>query len=392
MSVLARFEAVTKRYRRGRERGNLRAALPGAPGNRVLGETMTALDNVSLELCEGDALGVIGPNGAGKSTLLKLLARVIAPTSGRVTGAGRVASLLDLGAGFHPDLTGIENAEVAAALLGMNRAEFRRKWDDIVAFAGIEPFLDTPVKRYSTGMRARLGFALASHVDASVLAVDEVLAVGDAEFQNRCYERCRHLLAEGVGMVLVSHNLWVVAQVCTRVLRLDRGRVVDEGPPLAVIERYTGSAVGEAPRLGASPVVVDGLVVDPPIVDPCCAVEVQTVLHCHEPVPAGLVTLSVIAPGGYTISEERVVGGTVAMATPGVWRLRGQLNSLPFTGRFTLAVSALEVEGRPPLSRATTVLDVAGPVSTAPRLVLDTTWSIARIDADGRDCASPPAG
>jgi hypothetical protein len=167
--------------------------------------------------------------------------------------------------------------------------------------------------------------------------------------------------------------------------------VVDEGPPLAVIERYAGSAVGDAPRLGRSPVVLEGLVLDPPVVDPLCGLEVRVVLHCREPMRAGIVTLSVIAPSGYVISEERIVGGTEAMATPGTWRLRGRLHSLPFAGRFTLALSALEVEGRPPLSRATAVLDVAGPVSPTPRLVLGSTWSVARIDADDHERAPLPA-
>src|SRR5262245_54819536 len=187
-------------------------------------EEFWALKDVSFEVKRGEVLGIIGRNGAGKSTLLKILSRITEPSEGRVTIAGRVASLLEVGTGFHPELTGRENIYLNGAILGMTRAEIRRKFNQIVAFAEVERFLDTPVKRYSSGMYVRLAFAVAAHLDPEILLVDEVLAVGDAEFQRRCLGKMGEVARGGRTVLFVSHNMAAVQSLCTRAMLLSEGR------------------------------------------------------------------------------------------------------------------------------------------------------------------------
>jgi len=189
------------------------------------GETIFALKDVSFTVEQGETLGIIGRNGAGKSTLLKILSRVTAPTSGRVKVKGRIASLLEVGTGFHQDLTGRENIYLNGAILGMTRQEVRRKLDEIVDFAEIEKFIDTPVKRYSSGMYVRLAFAVAAHLDPEILVVDEVLAVGDAEFQKKCLGKMGDVALEGRTVLFVSHNMGAINQLCPNCLLLQRGEV-----------------------------------------------------------------------------------------------------------------------------------------------------------------------
>jgi len=197
-----------------------------------------ALRDVSFDVPHGEALGLIGGNGAGKSTLLKLLTRITAPTTGRATIQGRVGSLLEVGTGFHPDLTGRENVFLNGAILGMHREEVVRKFDEIVAFAEVERFIDTPVKRYSSGMYLRLAFAVAAHLEPEVLLVDEVLAVGDAAFQAKCLGKMSDVTAEGRTVVFVSHNLDAIQRLCPRAVLLDGGRVVDAGRSDEVVRGY----------------------------------------------------------------------------------------------------------------------------------------------------------
>jgi len=208
----------------------------------VLGDTVEefwALKDVSFEVKRGEVLGVIGRNGAGKSTLLKILSRITEPTRGRVTLRGRVASLLEVGTGFHPELTGRENIFLNGAILGMTRAEIKQKFDEIVAFAEVEKFLDTPVKHYSSGMYVRLAFAVAAHLEPEVLIVDEVLAVGDAEFQRKCLGKMEEVSRRGGRTVLfVSHNMGVVTSLCPRVIWLDHGSAERDGSARAVIDDY----------------------------------------------------------------------------------------------------------------------------------------------------------
>lgn len=213
--------------------------------NRQSREEFWALKDVSFDVMSGDRVGIIGRNGAGKSTLLKLLSRITEPTTGRITLRGRVASLLEVGTGFHPELTGRENIFLNGAILGMSRAEVRHKFDEIVDFAGVEKFLDTPVKRYSSGMYVRLAFAVAAHLEPEILIVDEVLAVGDAEFQKKCLEKMKDTGKEGQTVLFVSHNMNAVQQLCDRVILMRKGGIfVDDANTLSVISRYIRGEAG----------------------------------------------------------------------------------------------------------------------------------------------------
>ncbi len=194
------------------------------------GEPFTALDGLSFDVEEGQVMGVIGRNGAGKSTLLKILARILAPTSGRVELAGNVGSLLEVGTGFHSDLSGRENIYLSAALLGMKEREIRKRFDAIVDFSGVEAFIDTPVKRYSSGMYMRLAFSVAAYLEPKILLVDEVLAVGDVEFQKKCVQRLNNLGQNGQTVLFVSHNMPAVARICRQGIWIDGGKLAREGP------------------------------------------------------------------------------------------------------------------------------------------------------------------
>ena len=197
-----------------------------------------AVDGVSFEVMPGEVMGIIGPNGAGKSTLLAILSRIIEPTSGRADLYGRVASLLEVGTGFHPDLSGRENIYLNGAILGMRRREIDARFDEIVAFAEIERFIDTAVKRYSSGMYVRLAFAVAAHLDPEILIVDEVLAVGDASFQKKCLGKIDDVTRGGRTVLFVSHNLGMVTNLCERAILLDGGRIQMSGPAAEVVDYY----------------------------------------------------------------------------------------------------------------------------------------------------------
>jgi lipopolysaccharide transport system ATP-binding protein len=204
-------------------------------------EGVWALDDIFLEIKAGDVLGIIGHNGAGKSTLLKILSRITAPTSGQVRVRGRIASLLEVGTGFHPELTGRENIYLNGAILGMSKAEISRKFDEIVAFADVEKFIDTPVKRYSSGMYVRLAFAVAAHLEHEILVVDEVLAVGDIAFQERCLGKMGEISKSGRTVLFVSHNLQSIWSLCPQAIWLDRGKLRAAGPSQEVINDYRDS-------------------------------------------------------------------------------------------------------------------------------------------------------
>ena len=204
-------------------------------------EEFWALKDVNFEIQRGDVVGIIGRNGAGKSTLLKVLSRIIEPTTGRITLRGRVASLLEVGTGFHPELTGRENIFLNGAILGMRKSEIHAKFDEIVAFAEIDKFLDTPVKRYSSGMYVRLAFAVAAHLEPEILIVDEVLAVGDLDFQKKCLGKMKDVSGHGRTVLFVSHNMTAVSSLCDRALLLKAGKVIQDGSAAEVIEGYLGS-------------------------------------------------------------------------------------------------------------------------------------------------------
>ncbi len=199
---------------------------------------MWALRNVSFQVREGEALGIVGHNGAGKTTILKLLSSITAPTRGEITIRGRLAALVEVSSGFHPELTGMENIYLHGAMLGMRRSEIRRKLDSIVEFSGVGRYIEVPVKRYSSGMYVRLGFAIAAHLDPDILLLDEVLAVGDAAFQAKCLDRITELRKDGRTLVFISHDLAAVYRLCDRALLLNHGCILAEGPPRQVIDHY----------------------------------------------------------------------------------------------------------------------------------------------------------
>src|SRR5881296_1724844 len=236
-TVVIHGEGLGKRYRRGLQVDDgLRHALedfvrsPIASLRRKKQETFWALKDVSLEVREGEVLGLIGRNGAGKTTLLKILSRITRPTEGWAEIHGRVGSLLEVGTGFHPELTGRENTFLSGAILGMSKAEIERKFDEIVAFAELEKFIDTPVKHYSSGMYVRLAFAVAAHLEPEILLVDEVLAVGDINFQKKCLGKMGDVARAGRTVVLVSHNMAAINALCTRCIILDGGAIEFDGP------------------------------------------------------------------------------------------------------------------------------------------------------------------
>lgn len=206
--------------------------------NRKNKEYIWALNSVSFKVNEGEVLGIIGQNGAGKSTLLKILSQITPPTKGEIRLRGRVASLLEVGTGVHPELTGRENIYLSGAILGMKRSEIKKKFNDIVDFSGVEKFIDTPVKHYSSGMQVRLGFSVAAHLETDILLVDEVLAVGDAEFQKKCLGKMDSVRKQGRTILFVSHNLATITSLCQRVVLLKGGKVVNEGKPEAVVTSY----------------------------------------------------------------------------------------------------------------------------------------------------------
>ena len=242
--VVAAFDDVSKHYRLGMVRKGLRETIAGAiqalvgQGDEDDGRVVKALDHLTFSLSKGRSLAIVGPNGSGKTTVLKILSRITSPTSGQALWKGRVAGLIELGAGFHPDLTGKENLFLNAAILGMSQREARDRYRDIVAFAELERFMDTPVKRYSSGMYVRLAFAVAAHVQPELLLVDEVLAVGDASFQQKCVERIKRLREQGTTLLFVSHNLNLLRSVCDEGLFLLTGRAVATGSTMEVIREY----------------------------------------------------------------------------------------------------------------------------------------------------------
>ena len=254
MTVAIRAVGLGKRYRLGAQidtYGTLRDVLArgvsrlfrkpgGASPSR---EYIWALKDVSFEVPHGQVLGIIGKNGAGKSTLLKILSRVTEPTEGYAELRGRVGSLLEVGTGFHPELTGRENIYLNGAILGMRRAEIDRKFDQIVAFAELEKFIDTPVKRYSSGMYVRLAFAVAAHLEPEILVVDEVLAVGDAAFQRKSLGRMNEVAQEGRTVLFVSHNMSAILRLTKRAIVLDKGRIIFDGPTPEAVDYYMGSAM-----------------------------------------------------------------------------------------------------------------------------------------------------
>src|SRR5580704_12208666 len=261
--VALRMEQIYKKFRKGEIYNSLRDLIPALTGKMFKSDDLNtkdkrefwALQDINFEVKKGESLGIIGHNGAGKSTALKILSRIMRPTKGRMIVNGRLSALIEVTAGFHPDLTGMENIFLHGTILGMTKREIQSKLEQIIAFSGIEEFIETPVKRYSSGMYARLGFSVAAHVNPEVLVVDEVLSVGDYAFQQKCIERMRDVLRSGVAVLFVSHNLKTVAEFCDRCLLLEGGRTVALGPAPEIISRYLDpDANGRGAGFDSSPV------------------------------------------------------------------------------------------------------------------------------------------
>jgi len=258
--VVIRVENLSKRYVIGHQKQERYVSLRDTIADKIKSfgglfsrngkvenpthEDFWALKDVSFEIKQGDRVGIIGRNGAGKSTLLKILSRITEPTSGKISIKGRVASLLEVGTGFHPELTGRENVYLNGAILGMDRVDIKRKFDEIVAFAEVEKFLDTPVKRYSSGMYVRLAFAVAAHLEPEILIVDEVLAVGDAQFQKKCLGKMKDVSGEGRTVLFVSHSMPTITSLCENVILLEKGKVIRKGSTSEVIMHYYHNTSG----------------------------------------------------------------------------------------------------------------------------------------------------
>jgi ABC-2 type transport system ATP-binding protein/lipopolysaccharide transport system ATP-binding protein len=308
---------LSKRYRLGETiaRGSIREAIMSFGRPRGPSEEIWSLRDVSFTVPDGDSLGIIGRNGAGKSTMLKILSRITEPTEGVARMRGRVGSLLEVGTGFHPELTGRENVFLNGVILGMGRHEVARRFDEIVAFAGVERFIDTPIKRFSSGMQLRLAFAVAAHLEPDILVVDEVLAVGDAEFQQRCIGRMAAAGREGRTVVFVSHDMDAISRLCRRCLWLDHGSTRAEGPTSQIIDRYLSDAarhsgVAELDLVGRGPFRLHELAVVDEVGRPVETLHrerpfnVRVRFSLAEPVPAFDMAVYVANRRGVVVLDE----------------------------------------------------------------------------------------
>ena len=328
MTTVIQAEGLGKRYRRGvvEARGTLRDALTefGRDPLRVFRqpkkETFWALQDVSLEVKEGEVLGLIGRNGAGKTTLLKILSRITMPTTGWAEIHGRVRSLLEVGTGFHGDLTGRENTYLSGSILGMKKREIDRKFDEIVAFAEIDKFIDTPVKHYSSGMYVRLAFAVAAHLEPEILLVDEVLAVGDIAFQKKCMGKMGDVARQGRTIVLVSHNMAAINALASRVVMLKGGQVAFEGPTGEATGRYyaesldqiqRGGSLADLPRQGNGKAQFTSVSVQPldaggepiEIAYPGCNLSIEFAIECRESIGESNASVIICDQNGFRVID-----------------------------------------------------------------------------------------
>jgi lipopolysaccharide transport system ATP-binding protein len=261
-NIAFEMDHVSKKFKKGEIYDSLRDLVPAMFSSLIRRGTLNplganefwALKDITFQVEKGEALGIIGSNGAGKSTMLKLLSRIMKPTDGTMKVNGTLSALLEVGAGFHADLTGRENIFLNGTILGMKKEQIRKKYDEIVEFSGLADFIDTPVKRYSSGMYARLGFSVAAHVEPEILVVDEVLSVGDYSFQNKCIEKMKSILNSGATVLFVSHNLKAVTDLCHRCILLDHGKIIKDGPATEVVRFYMnpGEWVSEANEMKES--------------------------------------------------------------------------------------------------------------------------------------------
>ncbi|MBI3895528.1 MAG: ABC transporter ATP-binding protein [Acidobacteria bacterium] len=334
--IAVRMEHVYKRFRKGQMYDSLRDLIPALTGRIFFGDPQPsrsdrefwALQDVSFEVKTGEAFGIIGPNGAGKSTMLKLLSRIMKPTRGSLQVRGRLSALIELSAGFHPDLTGRENIYLYGTILGMTKREIASKLDEIIDFSGLDDFIDTPVKRYSSGMYARLGFSVAAFVNPDVLVVDEVLSVGDTLFRRKCIDRMRSVIHSGATVLFVSHDMKSVADFCSRALLLDRGHPITIGPTPDVIAHYMNSLHHHRATDQSRPIVISSVTVRDET-GPCQRFEsgqkawIDIEVSAHEPcsqIAVGLFLLNEMHDTLFTTSTERLGHGNVSLNSGDVFK------------------------------------------------------------------------
>jgi ABC-type polysaccharide/polyol phosphate transport system ATPase subunit len=347
------LERVSKVYRLG-QRTDAREALSaairrGLTRRRQDPRRLWSLKDVSFRVADGESLGIIGRNGAGKSTVLKILTRITTPTSGVARTRGRVAALLEAGTGFHPELTGRENVFLNGSILGMSSQDIRRRFDQIIDFSGVERFVDTPVKRYSSGMSLRLAFAVAAHLEPDVLLVDEILAVGDAEFQRKCVGRMAEVEREGRSVLFVSHDLTTLARLCPRSLWIDSGQIRYDGATGDVVREYLASGISEAPSAEATtscgPLTVRSVRVVgvgeasgmPPLLreDP---VRVQVLFDLAEEIPGFDLAIYVTTANGVRVFDETLSDHTYARPQTGRYRAEMTIPPMLNVGDYTVGV------------------------------------------------------
>jgi lipopolysaccharide transport system ATP-binding protein len=373
-----------------------RYAMPTAPDG-----WLDALRDVSLEVQEGEAVGLVGRNGAGKSTLLRILSRVTRPTAGHADVAGTVGALLEVGTGFHPELTGRENTFLSGAILGLSKRDVQTRFDEIVAFSEIEPFIDTPVKRYSSGMYARLGFAVAAHLRPSILIVDEVLAVGDLAFQAKCLAHMHRLTDDGTTVLFVSHNMLAVADLCPRALLLEGGRVVVDARSGEAISEYrrslaaavTRETTGSTPGLqlmvsGARPTGIVSTEPNAPLV-------IDVTVPRSDASPETRISLNVViedSDGRYLVHLRNDLIGADLRVGPGATWLRVSIESLPLAAgayRFWARVASLDPKAPFILDSETILLHVLGEQLTS--AIVAPSHRFERLHAPAGETVGVPA-
>ncbi|MCB1005047.1 MAG: ABC transporter ATP-binding protein, partial [Acidimicrobiales bacterium] len=378
-----RLRGVTKSFDRA-GRKPLALALPWA-GPRYR-QKITALHGIDLDVAPGESVGLIGSNGAGKSTLLKLLAGVTDPSGGAIDCVGSIGSMIELGLGFHDELTGRENVRGTATILGLTPEQAEAAIPSIIDFADIRDAMDTPMKHYSTGMRARLGFAVAVHVPASILLIDEVLAVGDQEFQLKCIERIRQMNEAGTTLLFVSHSTWLVASVCERVVHVRKGRVVDDGPATEVIQRYLSPQPVQLAEADEPTMRFHSFDIENPHLAPWdgldIAAEVEVTADTPEPSMGLALNWATLAPD-VTVARARA-DLPPALRRPGRYRVRGHSSGLPVdSGHAEVRVALVDETTQRVHDRSLAQIWIEGPVTRQqPQMATEVEFALEPVTGD----------